>query len=194
VQALRYAMDEIFGEQNFVATVIWQKVFAPKNTAKHLSEDHDYVVIYAKKSVTWRPNLVPRSEEAKGRYKNPDNDPRGPWTSGDIQARNFYSEGTYPITCPSGRVIAGPGKGMYWRVSKDKFLELDKQGRIYWGANGNNMPRLKRFLNEVKLGVTPQTLWPHSEVGHTQEAKRNCSPRLASTLLPMFSLHRNRLV
>jgi site-specific DNA-methyltransferase (adenine-specific)/adenine-specific DNA-methyltransferase len=173
VQALRFIMDEIFGKQNFIATVIWQKVFAPKNTARHLSEDHDYIVIYAKHSDSWKPNLVQRSDVAKGRYKNPDNDPRGPWTSGDIQARNYYSEGTYPIECPSGRVIAGPGRGMYWRVSKKKFIELDKDDRIWWGPSGNNMPRLKRFLNEVKEGVTPQTLWMHSDVGNTQEAKKD---------------------
>jgi len=172
VQSLRYVMDEIFGASNFVATILWQKVFAPKNTARHYSEDHDYVVMYAKNANNWRPNLVTRSDQAKDRYKNPDNDPRGPWTSGDLQARNSYSEGTYPITCPSGRVIPGPGKGMYWRVSKDKFAEMDRDKRIYWGSKGDNMPRIKRFLSEVKEGVTPQTLWMHNEVGHTQEAKK----------------------
>lgn len=172
VQALRYVMDEIFGAQNFITTVLWQKVFAPKNTARHFSEDHDYVIVYAKRADAWVPNLIPRSQEAKERYKNPENDPRGPWTSGDLQARNFYSEGTYPIICPSGRVIPGPGPGMYWRVSKEKFAELDRDGRIFWGAKGDNMPRLKRFLSDVKAGVTPQTLWMHSDVGHTQEAKK----------------------
>ena len=158
VQSLRYVMDEIFGATNFVATILWQKVFAPKNTARHFSEDHDYVVVYARNANVWRPNLVPRSDEAKSRYKNLDRDPRGPWTSGDLQARNYYSEGTYPITCQSGRVIPGPGAGMYWRVSKDKFFELDRDGRIFWGPKGDNMPRLKRFLSDVKVGVTPQTL------------------------------------
>lgn len=172
IHTLRYMMDEIFGSTNFITTVLWQKVFAPKNTAKHFSEDHDYIVVYARNADIWRPNLVPRSDEAKNRYKNPDRDPRGPWTSGDLQARNYYSEGTYPITCPSGRVVSGPGAGMYWRVSKDKFLDLDRDGRIYWGSNGDNMPRLKRFLSDVKDGIIPQTLWLHSEVGHTQEAKK----------------------
>ena len=172
VQSLRFIMDEIFGPQNFVATILWQKVFAPKNSAKHFSEDHDYVVVYARNAEVWRPNLIPRSEEAKTRYKNPDNDHRGPWTSGDLQARNYYSEGTYPVTCPSGRVIKGPGSGMYWRVAKSKFDELDADGRIWWGAKGDNMPRLKRFISEVKDGVVPQTLWLHGGVGHTQEAKK----------------------
>src|SRR3990172_1099101 len=137
IQSLRYMMDEIFGASNFVATVLWQKVFAPKNTARHLSEDHDYIVVYARNANVWRPNLVARSDEAKGRYKNPDNDPRGPWTSGDLQARNYYSEGTYAITCPSGRVIQRPGAGMYWRVSKNRFLDLDKDNRIYWAPEGD---------------------------------------------------------
>jgi hypothetical protein len=132
VQALRYVMDEIFGAKNFVATLLWQKVFAPKKTARHFSEDHDYVVVYARRADSCVPNLVSRSAEAKGRYKNPDKHPRGAWTSGDLQARNYYSEGTYPITCPSGRTIPGPGAGMYWRVAKTKFEELDRDGRIYW--------------------------------------------------------------
>ncbi len=172
VQALRYVMDEIFGSSNFITTIIWQKVFAPKNTARHYSEDHDFIIMYAKNANIWLPNLITRSDAAKNRYKNPDNDPRGPWTSGDLQARNSYSEGTYPITCPSGRIIPGPGKGMYWRVSKDKFSEMNQDNRIYWGHKGDNMPRIKRFLNEVKEGVIPQTLWMHNEVGHTQEAKK----------------------
>jgi len=172
VATLRLLMDEVFGARNFVATVIWQKVFAPKNSARHLSEDHDYIVVYAANADKWQPNLIPRAEEAKARYKNPDNDPRGPWTSGDLQARNYYSEGTYAVTCPSGRVIPGPGRGMYWRVSKEKFAELDRDRRIWWGEDGNNMPRLKRFLSDVKEGVVPQTLWFYKDVGHTQEAKK----------------------
>ncbi|WP_236640206.1 site-specific DNA-methyltransferase [Tepidimonas charontis] len=172
VAALRLVMDEIFGAKNFVATVLWQKVFAPKNSARHFSEDHDYIVIYALNADSWRPNLIPRDEGANARYKNPDNDPRGPWTSGDLQARNYYSEGTYPVTCPSGRVISGPGKGMYWRVSKANFDRLNQEGRIWWGESGNNMPRLKRYLSDVKDGVVPQTMWFYKDVGHTQEAKK----------------------
>lgn len=170
IHALRYLMDD--AQFQFIATAIWQKNFAPKNSAKHLSEDHDYVVIFAKNAETWRPNLVARSDDAIARYKNPDGDKRGPWTSGDLQARNYYGDGTYPITCPSGRVIEGPGKGMYWRFSRANFLKLDQEGRIWWGASGDNMPRLKRYLSDVKDGIVPQTLWFHGEVGHTQEAKK----------------------
>ncbi|MDP0500738.1 MAG: site-specific DNA-methyltransferase [Verrucomicrobiota bacterium JB022] len=172
VATLRILMDEIFGRDNFIATILWQKIFSPKNSAKYLSEDHDYIVLYSLNAEKWRPNLIQRAESAISRYKNPDNDHRGPWTSGDIQARNYYSEGTYSITCPSGRVIEGPGKGMYWRFSKQKFAQLDAEQRIWWGPTGNNMPRLKRFLSEVKQGVVPQTLWFHQDVGNTQEAKK----------------------
>jgi len=146
---LKVVTDEIFGRKNFIANVIWQKVFSPKNTAKHFSEDHDHILVYAKNGENWRPNEMPRSEKMNASYRNPDNDPRGPWTSGDVSARNFYGAGTYPITCPSGRVIPGPPNGMYWRVSKGKFSEMDADNRIWWGAEGNNIPRIKRFLTEV---------------------------------------------
>jgi site-specific DNA-methyltransferase (adenine-specific)/adenine-specific DNA-methyltransferase len=172
VSSLRKVMDEIFGARNFVATVLWQKIFSPKNSARHFSEDHDYIVVYAQRADVWSPELLPRSDEANARYRNPDNDPRGPWTSGDIQARNYYSEGTYPVTCPSGRVISGPGKGMYWRVSRGNFDRMNADGRIWWGDSGNNMPRMKRYLTDVKQGIVPQTMWFHKEVGHTQEAKK----------------------
>lgn len=169
---LKVIMDEVFGRSNFIANVLWQKVFSPKNTAKHFSEDHDHILVYGKRGELWRPNEMPRSEKLNASYKNPDNDPRGPWTSGDLSARNFYGAGTYPITCPSGRTIAGPPNGMYWRVSKEKFYEMDKDRRIWWGADGNNTPRIKRFLSEVKQGVVPQTMWMNFDVGNTQEAKK----------------------
>lgn len=172
VHNLRLLMNEVFGEENFVATVIWQKVYSPKNSAKHLSEDHDYVLIYARRAEDWRPQLLPRTENMEARYDNPDNDPRGPWKPGDLSARNYYGAGTYPITCPSGRLIDGPPSGTYWRVSKAKLQELDADKRIWWGKDGNNVPAIKRFLSEVKQGRVPQTLWMYDEVGHTQEAKK----------------------
>jgi site-specific DNA-methyltransferase (adenine-specific)/adenine-specific DNA-methyltransferase len=115
---------------------------------------------------------VPRSDDQKQRYKNLDNDPRGPWSSGDCSARNYYSEGTYAITSPSGRVIAGPPKGTYWRFSQKEFDRLNADNRIWWGKDGNNVPRVKRFLTDVKDGIVPETLWLHTEVGNTQEAKK----------------------
>lgn len=172
VNSLRFLMDEIFGRKNFIASVIWQKVYAPKNSAKHFSEDHDYIVVYAKNGESWRPNPVPRSDDANKRYKNLDNDPRGPWKTSDLSARNPYSEGTYAITCPSGRIIEGPPRGSYWRCSEEKFKALDADNRIWWGKSGSNVPAIKRFLSEVKQGIVPQTLWPYKEVGHTQDAKK----------------------
>lgn len=172
VYNLRCLMNEIFGEENFVATVIWQKVYSPKNTARHFSEDHDFILVYARHADEWSPDLLPRSDEMQARYDNEDNDPRGPWKASDLSARNYYSQGTYSIECPSGRVIEGPPSGMYWRVSKKRFQELDTDGRIWWGKDGNNTPAIKRFLSEVKQGKVPQTLWTYKEVGHTQKAKK----------------------
>ena len=177
VHRLRSLMDEVFGEDNFLTTAIWQKVFSPKNTAKHFSEDHDFILVYARNAEEWTPNLVERGEEAVRRYKNPDNDPRGDWSSSDLTARNYYSAGTYEVTSPTGRKFR-PSVGNYFRVSSEKFNELDRTGRIWWGAKGNSMPRLKRYLSDVKKGVVPQTLWLHTDVGHTQDAKKE----LVSTL------------
>jgi adenine-specific DNA-methyltransferase len=168
---LKFALDSTFGEDNFVAMVIWQKVFAPKNTAKYFSEDHDYVAVCAKDKAMWYPMLLPRTEEADARYSNPDNDPRDVWSSSDLTARNYYSEGQYEVVAPCGKTFR-PALGTYWRVKKSKFEDLDRDKRIWWGEDGCNMPRLKRFLNEVKPGIVPQTLWKHEDVGNTQEAKK----------------------
>ena len=172
IQALRYVMNEVWGGNNFITTCIWQKVYSPKNSARHFSEDHDYIVIYAKNAETWKPNLVARSEEQDAAYKNRDNDPRGVWKTSDLSARNAYNDGLYSVTCPSGRVIEKPPTGRYWTISKEKFATLNKDNRIWWGKDGNAIPQLKRFLTEVKQGVVPQTLWLYGEVGHTQEAKK----------------------
>ncbi|HSH55979.1 MAG TPA: site-specific DNA-methyltransferase [Candidatus Limnocylindrales bacterium] len=171
VHNLRLIMNEIFGEENFIAQIIWQKVFSPKNSAKYFSEDHEYILVYARNAENWAPNLIVRSEDATARYTNPDDDPRGPWTSSDLTARNYYSRGQYEVTGPTGKKF-NSGTGRYWRQSYEKFLELNQDGRIWWGQDGNNMPRFKRFLSEVKQGVVPQTLWTFKDVGHTQDAKR----------------------
>lgn len=169
---LKVLCDEVFGRANFVASVIWRKNYAPKSSAKHFSVDHDYVLIYARSGDVWKPNPMPRSEKQNKAYKNLDNDPRGPWRPNNLAARNFYSKGTYPITCPSGRIIEGPPAGSYWRVSEEKFWEMDKDNRIWWGKDGNNVPAPKIYLSEVKQGVVPQTYWDYEEVGHTQDAKK----------------------
>lgn len=143
VATLRLLMDEIFGAKNFVATVLWQKVYSPKNSARHLSEDHDYVVVYAAGADIWAPKLLPRTDEQNAAYKNPDRDPRGIWKTSDLSARNYYSEGTYAVTSPSGRVIEAPPKGRYWTISKDRFEELDRDNRIWWGKDGNAIPQTR---------------------------------------------------
>jgi len=173
VHSLRCLMDEVFGARNFVASVIWQKVYSPKNSAKHFSEDHDYITVYARNAEVWRPNLVSRTARQDKAYKNRDNDPRGPWKPSGLDARNPYSKGTYAIECPSGRVIPGPPRGAYWRYSEENFKQLDADGRIWWGESGSSIPQIKRFLCEVKRGIVPQTLWTYQEVGHTQEAKKD---------------------
>jgi len=172
VHNLRMMMDEIFGENNFIATIIWQKMYAPKSSAQFFSENHDYVMLYAKDREEWERNLLPRTEKQDAAYSNPDNDSRGLWRPNNLAARNYYSKGVYSIKCPGGRVIPGPPPGSYWRVSEENFWRLDREGRIWWGEDKNNVPAPKIYLSEVKKGVVPQTIWPYSEVGHTQSAKK----------------------
>ena len=175
---LRMVMDEIFGGENFVATIIWEKVYSPKSSAKYFSENHDFVAVYARNKKEFKLGLLPRTEEADSRYANPDNDPRGLWKPSDLSARNPYSKGTYSIKCPGGRVVKGPPPGNFWRYSKEKFEELDRDNRIWWGEDRNQVPAIKRFLSEVKQGLVPETIWTYKEVGHTQDAKK--------TLLQIF--------
>lgn len=172
VADLRLVMDEIFGRGNFVTTIIWQKVYAPKNSAKYFSDDHDYITVYAKRLSQWNRNLLPQTKEQLKIYKNPDNDPRGRWRPDNMTARNPYSKGIYAITTPGGRQLDGPPPGTYWRVSREKLIDLDNDNRIWWGNDGKNVPALKRFLSEVQQGRVPQTLWKYQEVGHTQDAKK----------------------
>lgn len=168
---LKVLCDEIFGRNNFISTVIWEKKFSPQNDAKWLSDSHDFILVYAKNKENWRPNLLPRTEEMNARYKNPDNDPRGDWTSGDCSVKTYSETSDYPITTPSGRVV-NPPAGYCWRFSKESFAKMVEDNRIWFGENGDNVPRVKRFLSEVKQGVVSKTIFFRDEVGDNQEAKR----------------------
>ena len=168
---LKVICDEIFGRENFVATVIWEKKFSPQSDAKWLSDSHDFIIVYAKDKAHWQPNLLPRTEEMNARYKNPDNDYRGPWTSGDCSVKTYSESGDYPITTPSGRIV-NPPAGYCWRFSKESFNNMVKENRIWFGEDGDNVPRVKRFLSEVKQGTVSKTIWFRTDVGDNQEAKR----------------------
>lgn len=168
---LKVLCDEVFGRNNFVTTVIWEKKYSPQNDAKWLSDSHDFILVYAKDKSIWRPNLLPRSAGMNARYKNPDNDPRGPWKPADFSARTYSISGDYPITLPSGRIVSPP-PSRAWITTKERFDELVADNRIWFGATGNNVPSQKKFLSEVKQGMTAMTIWKYTEVGHNQDAKK----------------------
>ena len=171
VANLRKVCDEVFGEENFVASVIWEKKYSPANDAKWLSDNHDYILIYAKQKEIWRPKLLPRSDEQNSRYTNRDNDPRGVWKAADMTVKSYSAAYDYPITTPSGRVVT-PSEGRCWNTSKENFEKLVEDNRIWFGENGDNMPAVKKFLTEVKDGMVPLTIWKYSEVGHNQEGRQ----------------------
>jgi len=164
-------MDEIFGKENFVANVVWQKKYSPQNDAKWFSDNHDHILVSAKNKEKWRPNLLPRTEEMNERYSNPDNDPRGDWKSGDLSVKRVTEKDIYPITTPTGRIVMPP-KGRSWVFGKEKLEGLIKDNRIWFGETGNNVPSIKQFLSEVKDGITSMTIWTYQEVGHNQDAKK----------------------
>lgn len=171
---LKILLDELFGRNNFVCNIIWQKKYAPQNDAKWFSDNHDFIIVYAKNKNIWRPNLLPRTKEMDSRYKNPDNDSRGVWQSDNLLRKDSQKSGLYKITTPSGR-ICEPPPGRSWRVPESKYNEMLADNRIWFGANGDGVPRIKRFLSEVKQGITALTIWEYLEVGHTQDAQRECT-------------------
>ena len=171
VENLKKVGNEIFGATNFVGAVIWERAFAPKNDAKYFSDSHDYIVVYTKSLTQFVIGKLPRTEEANARYKNPDNDPRGPWTPDNLTVKTYSANNDYPITTPGGRIV-NPAHGSCWRVSKTRFEELVADNRVYFGDEGNNVPRLKRFLNELQDGMTPTTIWKFQDVGHNQEGRQ----------------------
>ena len=169
VENLRKICDEVFGETNFIAQLIWERAFSPKNDAKFVSNSHDYVLMVAKNSSVFTIGRLDRTEEANARYSNPDNDPRGVWMSSDISVKTYNADCDYPITTPSGRVVEPPA-GRCWSLSKKAFFERLQENRIWFGPNGDNTPRIKRFLSELKHeGMAPTSILFFREVGHSQE-------------------------
>jgi len=176
VHHLRKLCDEVFGEENFIANVVWQKKYSPQNDAKYFSEMHDHIICYAKNKKTngdngWEINLLDRTKEQNDRYTNRDNDSRGDWKAVDFSVKTYNAAYDYPIETPSGRIV-NPPSSRCWVSTKEKFNGLVKENRIWFGNDGNNVPSLKKFLSEVKQGITPSTLWLRSEVGDNQEAAK----------------------
>lgn len=172
VENLRKVCDEIFGEQNFVATVVWQKIHSIKNDAKYFSDNHEYALLFAKNKQEYHVQLLPRTEAMNERYKNPDNDPRGPWQSGDLVASGERSAGHFIVTSPkSGKKFDVP-QGKHWVYSEANLLKMVADNQIWFGEDGNSFPRKKRFLTDVQDGRTPSTIWLSEEVGHNQSATR----------------------
>ena len=170
---LKEICDEVFGTKNYISTVIWENFYGRSNAAA-ISPAHNYVLIYSNAGEAWKyvRNLLPRSEESESKYKNPDNDPRGPWRLGPIFASGERHEGLmYTITTPSGKKITPP-KGSHWRMVEKDFWKMVSDGRIMFGMDGDGAPATKLFLKDVQSGMVPRSIWLHSEVGHSQEAKR----------------------
>ena len=169
---LRILCDEVFGEANFVSQLIWERAYSPKNDAKYVSNSHDYVLVYAKSIERFVIGRLPRTDEANARYKNPDNDPRGVWKPSDLSVKTYSPDSDYPITPPSGRVVAPPA-GRCWSLSRNAFRERLQDNRIWFGPNGDSVPCIKRFLTELKYdGMAPTSIMFYKEVGHSQEGAK----------------------
>ncbi len=168
---LKNLCDEIFGVQNFISQVVWERAFAPINLKKHFSVSHDYILCYAKHIENLVCNGLPRTDESNNRYSNPDNDPRGPWQSDNSTVGPAIQEKIYEIVSPSGKKFLPPN-GRCWLYTKSRFQEMISDNRIWFGEDGGNMPRVKRFLSEVKQGLTPMSIWKYEEVGHSQDASQ----------------------
>lgn len=196
---LRSLMDEIFGGQNFIQNIIWQKKYSPQNDAKYFSDMHDFIVCYAKNKIEgeqkfgWQRNLLERTEEMNDRYSNPDNDERGDWKPADFSVKTYSKDYDYPITLPSGRFV-NPPQGRSWNTSKENFEKLVSDKRIWFGESGNNVPSVKKFLTEVKQGSVPNSIWGYKEVGHNQEAKQELKEIFKEIQLPFDTPKPTRLL
>lgn len=183
---LKVLMDEIFGRENFVNTICWEKKYSPANDAKWLSDNHDFILIYAKRKETWKPNLLPRTEKMNARYTNPDNDPRGRWKTGGFSVKTYTANYDYPITTPSGKIVYPPS-GSCWQTSKENYEKMLQDNRIYFGKNGDSKPQIKQFLSEVQQGVVTKTFWKYDECGHNQIGKQEIKALFANSNTDLFS-------
>lgn len=186
VHRCRVVLDEEMGAENFIAEICWEKADSPNSSATYLSIDQDFILVYANNKKSWRPNRLPRNAAVDAKYTNPDKDSRGRWFGDNFSASKPYSKGTYPITTPSGRVIAGPPAGAYWRYSNEKLKELDEDNRIWWGPNGEDNPKFKRFLDEVGK-LVPRTLWTKATIGSNRTAKSEIKALFKGTGTAPFS-------
>jgi adenine-specific DNA-methyltransferase len=190
---LKVLSDDIFGRENFVANIIWHKKNVVQNDAKYFNQNHDHILVFAKNKEIWRPNLLERTEEMNARYDNPDNDPRGPWTSVALQAKSGSDNNLYEIEFPNG-IKWKPVDGTYPRLSKDSLILAYNEGRLWFGKKGNNIPRLKKYLNEVKQGLIPNTIFSNDDSGSTQAAKEELKKLLGKNIFdtpkPERLLHR----
>lgn len=168
---LKVLCDEIFGRKNYITSVVWQKIHSIKNDAKHISVNHDYILLYANDIDCVDLSLLSRTEEMNDRYKNPDNDPRGPWQSGDLVANEQRTNGNFDVKGPTGKAFTVPSD-KHWVYSRENLEQMIKEDRIWFGVSGDSFPRKKRFLSEVQQGRKADTWWASDEVGHNQEAKR----------------------
>ena len=194
VHYLKVMCDEIFGRNAFICSMVWENFYGRSNAAA-VSPAHNYILVYSPMGQDWKKvrNLLPRNEESLSKYKNPDKDPRGPWRSGPIFASGERHEGLmYTITIPSGRKVAPP-KGSHWRMTEENFWQMVNDGRILFRENGDNNPAVKLFLSDVQTGVVPRTWWPHGDVGHSQEAKREVQA-LFPEIIPFDTPKPERLI
>lgn len=168
---LKKICDEVFGAENFIAQLIWEKKFAPQNDDKYITAVHDYILVYAKVKSMWSPKLQKRNDDALQKFKNPDNDPRGVWTSGDLTSKTKAQGHSYAIVSPSGKAFYPP-EGRQWAPAYETYLKLKDDNRLWFGENGTNVPRQKQFLSEIQSGIVPTSILFYSECGHNQEAKK----------------------
>lgn len=190
---LKLMCDEIFGANNFINNIIWQKKYSPQNDAKYFSDMHDFVLCYSKTKLIWNRNLTARTEKQDKAYKNPDNDIRGVWKAADFSVKTYSSNYDYPIITPSGKIV-NPPNGRCWTTSEDNFRNLVKDNRIWFGKNGENVPSLKKFLTEVQSGTVPITLWLREEVGDNQEGKQILKSIFSSDSFPFDTPKPPRLI